>query len=398
MAKRENANLLKTAKKKKPRIRNTIDLDLRKMYGEQPVWNENWSIEDEDYEIKFGAALNWCSRGLEYKDGRKELIYWMEENKYSKDAVRAIKALSDYEARTEGRLAFLINNNWELKPDVFERFKNDLNEWIEKGKKNAKAKNAESKAKDKEEEIRKDTQQSAAAKNAIDACEIFDYVHDALHFNNDFDEARLKALVKDKKAVVLTMAADHVKNMKAELELVGIDSDVTEAYSHIKKSKLKKLITAYDNALGVLEGTKINKQTVRKPRKKKVKSAAQQTKNVKFCEKDDTYNIVSASPDQLIGASKAVVFNVKKRKIGIFHAASEEGFSFKGTTLQNLDEKLSRQKTLRDTKESRITDKLTEFRKAPVKRVDKIFDDLSTTDTILTGRFGEDVVILKVYK
>jgi hypothetical protein len=72
---------------------------------------------------------------------------------------------------------------------------------------------------------------------------------------------------------------------------------------------------------------------------------------------------------------------------------SSEGFGIKGTTITNFTEK-SFQKTLR-----KPAVELKEFREQNTqKRVETWFGRIKTTETVLTGRLNEDVVILKVFK
>ena len=395
--KRENTdNLLKTKNKKKKRFRTTVDADTFKMYGDAPIWNGQ-SVDDKDYNVKYAAALNWCSRGLDYNAGKEELVHWMSENGYSKNALRAVKTLSDYTVRTDGKLAYLVNNGWPLKQDALDQLAENVKNYISQGNIQLQEQKKEQQVKAKEAAIRADTQKSAASQNACNGYEIADYVEDNVH-NNEVDLGRFSAMVKNQKAVVLNIAMNRLQDLHSELALYGKDEDVTFGYQHLTKRQVNKALKVYNEAIKILEGAVLNKKTIRKPRKTKAKSVSQQVKHVKYCENDTTYNVASLSPEQLVGATKAVVFNVKKRKLGIYYSKDDSGFTFKGTTLQNLDEKLSRHKTLRDTKDSKVVDKLHEFRKAPVKRADKLFESLNTTDTILTGRFSNEVIILKVYK
>jgi len=87
------------------------------------------------------------------------------------------------------------------------------------------------------------------------------------------------------------------------------------------------------------------------------------------------------------------VFNNKTRKLGYYIATSTEGLSIRGTTLLNFTAK-SVQRTLRKPPEQ-----LKEFKDQNTqRRFETWFSKIKTTETVLNGRFGEDTVILKVYK
>jgi hypothetical protein len=179
-----------------------------------------------------------------------------------------------------------------------------------------------------------------------------------------------------------------------ELASGNADEQLREGYKHLARKNVKKLIEFYESIKLACEQIAAEAKVTKKPRAKKVKPAEDLVKKLKFCVKDDKLSIVSVPPASIIGASGAVVFNVKTRKIGYYIAASSAGLNVKGTSLTDFTDK-SIQKTLRKPPEQ-----MKEFKEQNTqKRFETWFTkSVKTTETILNGRFNEDTIILKVYK
>ena len=172
------------------------------------------------------------------------------------------------------------------------------------------------------------------------------------------------------------------------------DDQLREAYKHLPRKNVKKLIEFYDSIMAACEQIAAEQKVLKKPRAKKVKPAEQLVAKLKFCVKDDKLGIVSVPPAGIIGAQAVAVFNIKTRKIGYYIAKSSAGLAVKGTSLLDFTDK-STQKTLRKPAEQ-----LKEFKEQNTqKRFETWFDkSVKTTEVALNGRFNEDTVILKVFK
>jgi hypothetical protein len=131
----------------------------------------------------------------------------------------------------------------------------------------------------------------------------------------------------------------------------------------------------------------------RKQRTKKPASAEKQLAKLKYCVKDDKLKVVSEKPIGLIGATVAVVYQIKFRKIGILIADDSSGFKVKGTTLTNVNETNSRRKTLR-----KPIEQLKECKGLTKNKFDKWFTSIKSVETKLTPRFSDDTIILKIFK
>jgi len=85
------------------------------------------------------------------------------------------------------------------------------------------------------------------------------------------------------------------------------------------------------------------------------------------------------------------VYNTKNKKLGVYNATGASGFSVKGTSLQGYDPETSVQRTLR--KPDVVIPKMMEAGKVALR---KILSDLTTTESVLNGRFNDDIILLRV--
>ena len=87
------------------------------------------------------------------------------------------------------------------------------------------------------------------------------------------------------------------------------------------------------------------------------------------------------------------MFNVKTRKLGVYHALDASGFSIKGTSLLNFSEMKSVQKTLR--KPEAILPEVVKGSKVFLRNV---IESVRAKESCLNGRLNRDTILLKVIK
>lgn len=177
-------------------------------------------------------------------------------------------------------------------------------------------------------------------------------------------------------------------------------AQLKEAYSHFSKNDIVKYTTALNEIISALNFVIEASKAQRKPRKTKPKSATKLVEKLKYCLKDDRFQIASIPPENIIGANELWVFNVKTRKLGKYVAKNIDttgqgregsGLSVKGASVIGFDPTISLQKTLR-----KPVEQLKDFKTAGKVKLRKFLDTIATTDTILNGRFNNDIVIMKV--
>lgn len=173
-----------------------------------------------------------------------------------------------------------------------------------------------------------------------------------------------------------------------------------EGYSHLTKNDIKKYRSAIEAVIEACDFVIETSKAQRKPRKAKPKSATKLVEKLKFCVKDDRFQLASIAAENIIGANELWVFNIKYRKLGKYIAKNIDttgqgregsGLSVKGTSIIDFDPQLSVQKTLR-----KPLDQLKEFKAAGKVKLRKFLDEVPTTDTLLNGRCNNDTILLKV--
>ena len=179
------------------------------------------------------------------------------------------------------------------------------------------------------------------------------------------------------------------------LELASGDADeqLREAYSHVSKKNIKKLIDFYESIMTACDQIAAEAKLNKKPRAKKSVPAEKVVAKLKFKASDDKLGVTSVPPAQLVGAQGAIVYNTKTRKIGVYTALNSNGLTVKGTTIGNFTEK-STQKTLRKPEVQ-----LREFKDQNTqRRIETWIKNIKATEIQLNGRLNADTMILKVFK
>ena len=172
------------------------------------------------------------------------------------------------------------------------------------------------------------------------------------------------------------------------------DEDIKEAYSQFtgRAQDRKNLLKFYEMIM-TATSTLINTgKANRKPRSKKAPSKEKLIAKMKYKESEPTIGLASINPISILEANELWVYNTKNRKL--MHYVAEEmvgGLGVKGTSLVGFDMKKSTQKTIRKPEVLKGSDKLART------KFDKLYNDLTTTDTACNGRINEHCVIIKAF-
>ena len=188
---------------------------------------------------------------------------------------------------------------------------------------------------------------------------------------------------------------EHFKKRRVEFDEVlnTDDKDLREGYSNFTKPQLKKLIafcdTVITDALKIAGEAKVN----RKKPKRKQKTPDQLVSKMFFCKEDETFKLKSIAPRDIIGALQLWVFNVKTKKLGVYHAEDAGGLSVKGSSLLNYSETKSIHKTIR--KPNEVVPSVLSGGKLVLKG---ILGKISTKESELSGRINADTILLRAIK
>ena len=164
-----------------------------------------------------------------------------------------------------------------------------------------------------------------------------------------------------------------------------------EAYSHIKKGNLRKMLNVMDKIFEDIDRLKANNKVTKIPRAKKPKASDKQIEKLNFKVDDNDAKLVSINPVMIPGKNKLFVYNTKQRTIAVYSNDSASGFEVKGSTVHNWDEKVSMTTTLR-----KPDDVLPQILTKTEKQIDKLLSELTTKVKKPTGRINKDCILLRV--
>lgn len=188
---------------------------------------------------------------------------------------------------------------------------------------------------------------------------------------------------------------EHFKKRRIEFDdvLNTDDKDLREGYSNFTKPQLKKLVAFCDavitDALKIAGEAKVN----RKKPKRKQKTPDQLVTKLNFCKEDDTYKLKSIAPRDIVGALQLWVFNVKTRKLGVYHAEDAGGLSVKNSSLLNYSESKSIHKIIRKPEATIPT-----VMKGGKVVLKNLLGEIASKDSPLSGRINADTILLRVVK
>ena len=172
------------------------------------------------------------------------------------------------------------------------------------------------------------------------------------------------------------------------------DEDIKEAYSQFTgRAQDRKNFLKFYEMIMTATSTLINTgKANRKPRTKKAPSKDKLVAKVKYRESDPTIGLASINPVSILEANELWVYNTKNRKL--MHYIAEPmvgGLGVKGTSIVGFDSKKSTQKTIRKPEVLKGADKLART------KFEKLYNELTTTDTVCNGRLNEHCILIKVF-
>lgn len=352
----------------------------------------NWEAIDPESKVII-RAYNWMSSELNARELKIALVTHAKELKLDK----FIELLEDWKCIQPGKIAYMLTRGATLDDYTMNRFNERFNELIESGRK-----------------ILKKNQLTNRRRKRIDAKKIIQTPEQreiilAMNLYNEIDEDLIdnERMIVDKNFVIKALRdkqpslgtchrlSEYFMGVIDEFALIGKDEQVTEGYNNLSRTKIIRYRRWYKEVLHDIEMFLANKKASRKPRKRKLMSVDKLIATINYKPTDHSLKIESIDPALIIKANALLIFNTKKRKVGIYFAVDKEnGLSIKGTTIQGWDEKKSIQKTLRKPDEQ-----LVHFRNVSLRRIMVMLNKNITGKTFtLNGRINSDTLLLKAFK
>lgn len=366
-----------------------------------PKWDGCENMTTDQFYKHFRMSMQWYNMEKSAKDLKPKVIDWMSRNDYSKDTIKQFKAIKDWHCTiTMGSIAA---NLLKGMPAVREDFNNgrDTSAWLreqiarvlDEGKNDLEVEAVV--------EVKPSYAPSIQDRLREASLKMTDEIEDALAaFDadpNGFEPKAFKLLnlLKGKQA-----KAAHARIIKSlylrnytELQeaYAGKDDQLKEAYSHISKKNLRKLVDFYSEIISACDMLGQEAKVNRKPKAKKAVPAEKVVAKLKFKKTDEVNKLVSINPTDIVGAKELWIYNTKTRKLGKYVAAEFSDLSVKGTSLIGFDENKSVMKTLRKPAEQ-----LKAFKSAGKVQLRKFLDEINAVDIKMNGRINEETILLKV--
>lgn len=366
-----------------------------------PRWDgsEEWS--GEKFTAHFRTAMEYYRLEYSAKDLKPKVIEWMKTQGWNPDSILAFKKTKDN--RCSGTMGGLAACMLRGMPEIHQGFNNgrDSAKWLEDAINQVISEGID----DYELEEKSGEQPSVPVMSIQDRVKeatftITEEIEDAIEsFSADpeaFDPKAFKMLNllkgKQAKAAHARIIRDYYQPQYDEyMELQqGSCDQLKEAYSHLSKAQIKKIVTFYSEILSACDMLMQEAKVNRKPRAKKSKPVEKIVEKLKYLKQDAGLKLVSINPVDIVGCKELWIFNTKTRKLGKYVAGEFSDLGVKGTSITGFDEFKSVQKTLRKPE-----DQLKEFKNSGKVALRKFLEDIKAVDIKLNGRINEDTILLK---
>lgn len=221
------------------------------------------------------------------------------------------------------------------------------------------------------------------------------YEHIVLRKKNQFNTENFSRITVPSNlyCIVIEHITQKLNEMYAARDKT--DEQLVEAYSFLTKSQIKNYILYLEKILNLYNDKLQTNKKIRKPRKKKEKTAEQLVKNLKYLEKDESGILVSINPTLIIGSQSVCILNVKTKSMIIYHAKDGETILVKGSSLLNIDDNKSLVKKIRNFEDS-LKNKVFNF--PTFNHASKYFSSLKTKESKPKNRINVNSIILAIKK
>jgi len=355
-------------------------------YGKEPEWVDAESLSDEELSEKISQALSWYGNIAKHRYNKKFLLEFCKIKKYSDKDIELFTRLSHTDISTSvSWLARMQSKGYSLSEEQSKKFNSNLEELKEKASKIKSTTTVFKNVISIQEKIRQKADREIAE---------IEYLLDQYVLINRTFKYNWEGYLKSREissVVAEKIVEFFIKESKELQELIDVwatDEYVREEYAHFTKAEIKKWKGFIDELIS--EAHKISQtKPMRRKRRVKEKPAEQLVKKLNYASESDSYKSVPAT--KIIGAIQLWVYNIKTKKLGVYHAEDARGLSVKGSTIQNFNKTTSVSKTLR-----KPDDTIQLLLDAGKVKLRTILDDLTTKQNSLTGRINTDTILLRI--
>lgn len=369
-----------------------VTLDDKYM-GTEPIFASGQTLTAENRGSLWTKAAHWYNYFYKVKDYVPTVLQYAEDQLgYNKKDIQTLKKLKDWELISlVGKRVKIFYRGYEYNESELNAIKTDYKEKLQQARLIVEEIKEEKAAKPKPPTIQERMRQKMVDTIYGDWDAIVDGWMEG-DFKQKIDVYKLFKQYQLKGAV-LNMFKDQVMlEYQPVVDAYNKTCDQSvEAYSHISKANLKKMIAVMDTVFEDLDKLKAAAKAARVPRTKKPKASDVQVKNLKYKVEDIDAKLMSINPVMIPGKELLFVYNTKTRKLIQYKTNSTKGFEVSGTTIKNICES-SRSATLRKPDEI-----LPLILNRTIKQIDKqVWDTLTTKVSVPNGRINIDCILLRV--
>jgi len=357
-----------------------------KVLGEEPNWKQDQEYTDADL-IK---SFNWYNYFCNRKDAKTFVVEYLKVINRPKEEITLISSLPDSTMNVQvGWLARMMCLGYTPSDKTKEFFTSNYQKLLIESK-TVKVVKAQDETTAPVVSIQDRIREKAREEIGEIEGYIDDFVMNDCKQKNDianFLKSRQYSSVVSKK--ICEVFVNRAKDI--EEVLLGDDAQLKEGYSNFTKPQLKRFKELLDTIVSETNRIAADNKPVRKVRKVKEKPATVVVAKMKYLKEFAELNLKSVSPERIVGASQVWTYNTKTKLLGVYFADNAKGLTVKGSTLQNFNAETSVGKRLR--KPEVVLKDLLEAGKVKLKR---ILPDLTTKESVLTGRMNDDTIIVRI--
>lgn len=392
----------------------TLNLWRRKMAAAKRTMSTtgqtipNWKIIDPEmkptvidgqkrsYARVLADACYYIHTEIDNKKLQAEFVLYCEKH-FDKAKAKTLKKLKDYQFGAIGKYTYILAQGGQLDANTLDKIEEHFNRLVEQAlliveEEQEVADKPKTKVISIQDRMREQVSDMLGVwEGNLD--DWFDNQFDLKKFDPYKDMMTHQPEIKPAHAKIIQ---DAFAPMLAEARAVVAweDEDIKESYSFFtaRATERKKFLNFFE-AIHTATDTIINTgKATRKTRAKKAPSKDKLIAKIKYKESESSLGLASIHPVSILGASQLWVYNTKNRKLMKFIADDMlKTLSVKGTTVIGFDPVKSTQKTIRKPELLKGVSKLART------KFDKLYSELSTTETACNGRMNEHCILIKVF-
>jgi hypothetical protein len=340
-------------------------------------------VTQDEYRTSLMKALGYYNLNMDNSERAKVVLNYLK--KTNKKYYDVLSKAPDYEFLSLGSVITILNKGEYLSDKDQKGIQDKLDSLYE----------CYSYAQPEEVDPRPKAPVISIEKRVIDAArtasEDIDYAIDKFIHSKVWDfNTKAHLLSNNVSGMVAKKIGDYYKLNVDEIDeaLAGTDEQLTEGYSFLTKTELKKFRAAIQS---IVDDCAQHQVTVKKPRAVKTKPPAIIVKKLKYMFKHDLLNLKSINPAEIIGAKELWAYNIKYRKLVAYVADDSDSLSVKGTTIINYSIAKSWSWTLRNP------EKFFKDLSIGKRNLNTAAKALTTKPTVPNGRINEETILLGAF-